>query len=208
MELREYFRIIGKYKFAFWAVIIVLTLGAFLFTKMQHKSYLASTTITVNKASAMKQSQVNYYLYDNYYNVQSSSLFSMIVTSWFDSPSLIKEIYTKGGVHLPDISQKKLSKTFKAARVEPATIHLSLTGSDQDDIGKLIKSATSVVQDKTNELGRSDRENVYDIVTFDPIVSETTPNLLLNTLIGLIAGVLIGAVATLVIEYFKVEKKS
>lgn len=205
MELREYFRIIGKYKLVFWTAVIVLTIGAFLLTKMQPKSYLASTTITVNKASTLKQSQVSYYLYDNYYNVQSSSLFSMIVTSWYDSPAGVKEIYAKAGIPLPDISQKALRKTFVAARVEPATIHVSITGTNQEELEKLINASFEVIQAKTNELGRSDTENVYDIVKFPPITTETTPDLWLNTLIGLVAGVLLGAILALAVDYFRKE---
>src|SRR3990167_9592573 len=187
MELREYSKIIGKYKFIFWGIVIVAVLGTIIFTKMQPQSFLASTALTVNKGSALKQSEVNYYLYDNYYNVQSSSLFSQIVTSWFGSPAVVKEIYTRAGIDLPNVSQRALSKTFKAVRVEPATINVSLSGADKEKNEKLINAAAEVMQDMTNELGRSDRENVYDIVKFAPIISETSPNLWLNTIIGLIA---------------------
>ena len=205
MELREYFKIVGRYKWLFWGTVTVLVVATFLFTKLQPRSYLASTTITVNKASALKQSEVNYYLFDNYYNVQSSSLFSQIVTSWFGSPAVVKEIYIRAGIDLPNVSQRALSKTFKAVRVEPATINVSLSGADKEKIEKLINAAAEVMQDMTNELGRSDRENVYDIVKFAPIVSETTPNLWLNTIIGLIAGILLGAILALAVEYFKKE---
>src|SRR3990167_7003864 len=207
MELREYSKIIGKYKFIFWGIVIVAVLGTIIFTKMQPQSFLASTALTVNKGSALKQSEVNYYLYDNYYNVQSSSLFLQIVTSWFGSAAVVKEIYDKANIALPNVSQRALSKTFKAVRIEPATIYVSLTGSNKEEIEKLINAAATVMQDKTNELGRSDRENVYDIVKFTPIVSETTPNLWLNTLIGLIAGVLFGAIVALAVDYFRADKR-
>ena len=203
MELREYFLIIGRYKIIFWGVVILVLAGTILFTKLQPKSYLASTTITVNKASSLKQSQVNYYLFDNYYNVQSSGLFSQIITSWFSSPALVKEIYFKANISLPPISQKKLAKIFKAVRQEPATINVSVTNSNKEEAEKLISAAASVMQDKSNELGRSDRENVYDIVTFSPIVSDASANLWLNVIIGLISGILVGIVLTLGVDYFK-----
>ncbi len=205
MELREYFRIISKYKLVFWTVIVVAALGAFIFTKFQSKSYLASTTLTVNKASALKQSEANYYLYDNYYNVQSSALFAQIVTSWFSSAAVVKDIYAKANLDLPNVSQRTLSKTFKATRIEPATIYVSLSGADKEQATQLINAAATVMQDKTNELGRTDKENVYDIVNFTPIISETTAALWLNTLIGLIAGILIGAIVALGVDYFRKE---
>jgi len=203
MELREYFKIIGKYRTLFWAVVILATLLAFIFTKLQSQSYLASSTLTVNKSSVLKQTEVDYYVFDNYYNVQSSGLFSQIVTSWFESPAVVKEIYSKADISLPDVSQRKLSRTFKAIRIEPATIHVSLAGSNRDEVEKLINAAALVMQDKTNELGKSDKESVYDIVKFTPIVSETTADLWLNTLIGLIAGLIGGVILALAVDYFR-----
>ncbi|MFA6493017.1 MAG: Wzz/FepE/Etk N-terminal domain-containing protein [Patescibacteria group bacterium] len=208
MELREYFKIIGKYWKVFWGVIIIAIVATLVFTKMQPKSYLAATTLTVNKASSLKQSQISYYLFDNYYNVQSSGLYSQIVATWFESPAVVKDIYTKADLTLPDVSQSKLSKIFKAVREEPATINVSISSSNKDEAEKLINAAAVVMQEKTNEMGRSDKENVYDIVKFEPVVTETTPNLWLNILISTIAGIIIGAILALAVDYFKAEGKN
>jgi len=208
MELREYFKIISRYQWIFWLMVIVATLGTFIFTKMQPKSYLASTILTVNKSSVLKQSQVNYYLFDNYYNVQSSGLFAKVVTSWFGSPAVVKEIYSKAEISLPPISQRKLGKTFKAVWEEPATINVSITGGNKEEVEKLINASMVIMQDKTNELGKSDKDSIYDIVKFTPIVNETTPSLWLNSLIGLLAGVILGTILVLAIDYFRAERKA
>jgi len=205
MELREYFKIIGKHWLAFVLSIIVLTLGTFIYLKTQPKTYLASTTLTVNKASAIKQSQVSYYIYDNYYNVQSSQLFSQIVTSWFSSPSVITEIYNKAGVTVPNIAQSKLSKTIKALRQEPATINVSLVNANRDDAGKLIDAAALVMQEKTDELGRTDKENVYDIVKFDSVVTDNKVDFKLDLIIAFVISILFGVVLALGIEYFRAK---
>jgi len=207
MELREYFKIIGKYGKLFWAVVIITIVATFLFTKMQPKSFLAATTLTVNKTSAIKQSQINYYIFDNYYNVQSSGLFSQIVVSWLSSPAVVNDIYTKAGLPLPNVSQAKLAKIFKAIREEPATVNVSINDSNRDEAEKLVNAAAAVVQEKTNELGQSDSENVYDIVKFTPVVTETTQNLWLNLLIGAVAGLILGAILALAVDYFKAEDK-
>lgn len=205
MELREYFRIIGRHKIVFWGFVLTVVIFALIFSKAQSKSYLASTTFTVNKSSVLKQSEINYYLFDNYYNVQSSGLFSQIVTSWFGSAAVVKQIYSKADITLPNISQSALSKTFKAMREEPATINVSLVTNSKEESEKLINAAAEVMQDKTNELGRTDKENVYDIVKFTPIVTEAKPNLILNTFIGLFAGLVFGAILVLAIDYFRKE---
>lgn len=206
MELREYYKIIKRYWKLFWVVVIVATAFAYIFTKIQPQTYLASTTLTVNKSGAIKQSQTDYYLFDNYYNIQSSALYSQIIVSWFESPAVVKEIYTKANISLPPVSQKKLSKIFKAVREEPATINVTLSGTDKNEIDKLINSAADTMQEKTNEIGKSDKDNIYDIVKFTPVITETTPNLLLNIIIGLISGMILGAILALATAYFREEK--
>lgn len=205
MELRDYIKIIGK---NFWVFIIIVVLSAvfaFGFTKTRPTTYTSSTTFTVNKGSVLKQSQSNYYLFDNYYNVQSAALFSQIVQLWFESPALVTEVYQKAGITLPDVSQKELGKTFKAVRDEPAIINVSVSGPDKDQLQKLMNSAYTVLQAKTNELGSNDT-SFYQLAKFEPVVTKDQPSLLLNTAIGLISGIILGVLITLAIAYFKEEK--
>ncbi len=207
MELRDYFKIIGKYFKIFIVIVILAGAAALILTKTQPTTYTASTTFTVNKNSVLKQSEIQYYLFDNYYNVQSAGLFSQIVTTWFESPALVKEIYQKAGTDVPNVSQKKLSKTFKAVRQEPATINVTISGTDKEQLDKLINAAAAVLQEKTNELGKNN-DSFYEIAKFTPIVTKDNPSLPLNTAIGLLAGVLIGAIVALGIDYFKGGKSA
>lgn len=205
MELRDYIKIIGK-NFWIFAIIVILSVGfAFGFTKTRQTTYTSSTTFTVNKGSMLKQSQANYYLYDNYYNVQSAALYSQIVQLWFESPALVTEIYQKAGLAVPNVSQKDLGRTFKAARSEPAIINVSVSGADKDQLQLLMNSAYTVLQAKTNELGSNDT-SFYQLAKFDPVVTKDQPSLLLNTAIGLLAGLILGALIALAIEYFKEGK--
>lgn len=206
MELRDYFKIISKHFSIFIIIVILTTVFAFVLTKTKPTAYTASTTFTVNKTSSLKQSEVNYYLFDNYYNVQSAGLFAQIVALWFESPALVTEIYQKAGVETPNISQKALGKTFKAVFEVPSIINASITGSDQDKLSKLLDASYDVLQSKTDELGKNDTA-FYKLAKFTPIVTKDQPNILLNTLIGLVAGLILGALVAMAIEYFKGEKQ-
>ena len=148
---------------------------------------------------------VNYYLYDNYYNVQSAGLFSQIVATWFESPALVSEIYQKAGIALPNISQNKLAKTFKTLRTEPATINVSISGANRDDLEKLINAAGTVLQEKSDDLNQNS-ENIYEIAKFTPIITNDNPNLTLNTIIGLVGGLFLALIIIFGAEYFKQEK--
>ena len=207
MELRDYFKVIGKYLTILMLIMVVGGVAALFWTKSRPKSYLASTTITINRASTFTQKDVSFYIYDNYYNIQSAGLFGQIVATWFDAPSLVKEIYEKAGVTMPNVSQKKLAKTFKAVSNQPApTINVSLSGTNKDDIEKLINSAATVIQEKTNEMGRTG-DSFYEINKFTPIITDNSPNIALNTIAGLVVGLFAGLMVIFAIEYFREEKK-
>ncbi|MGA2666995.1 MAG: Wzz/FepE/Etk N-terminal domain-containing protein [Patescibacteria group bacterium] len=203
MELRQYIRIIGKHWVIFALTVIILTLGTFFYAKYQPKTYLASTTLTVDKESTIKQSQVDFYLYDNYYNVQSAQLFSQIVDSWFNSPSVINDIYNKAGVPIPNIAQGKLPKLIKALLQQPATINVSLVSANRDDAAKLIDAAAAVMQEKTNDMASTDQDSLYQLVKFNSIVTDNPANTTLDTAIALIVSILLGAVLALSVEYFR-----
>lgn len=205
MELRDYFKIIGKHFTIFVIIVILGAIFGFGFTKLKPTTYTASTTFTVNKTSSLDQSKVNYYLFDNYYNIQSAGLYSQIVSLWFESPSLIQEVYQKSGIPLPNISQNALSKTFKAVQEEPAIINVSISGADKEELNKLMNASYEVLLAKTSDLGKNDSA-FYDLTKFEPIVTQDKPSLALNTIIGLIAGILLGALIALAVSYFKEEK--
>jgi capsular polysaccharide biosynthesis protein len=206
MELKDYFKLIAKHKAIFWTIVVLAGISALVFTTAQPKSYLASTTFTVNKSSSIQQKDSTTYLFDNYYNIQSAGLFSQIVTTWFESPSLVTEVYDNAGIPVPAVSQKKLSKTFKAIREEPATINVNLTGTNKEDLNKLLNSAAQVLQEKTDQLSKNG-ETTYDLAKFTPVVTDNSPNLILNTIIGLFAGLFLAILLVLGVEYFKEEKK-
>lgn len=202
MEIKDYLKIFSRYLTVFIVIVILGGLSAYLWTKSQPKSYLASTTVTVNKSSALKQQDVNYYLYDNYYNIQSAGLFSQIVVSWFTSPAFVKEIYSKAGLEIPNIDQGKLGKIFKAVRQEPSTVNLSLSNANKDNAEKLINAATDVLQEETNKLSKNS-DSLYEIAKFKPIISDNQSSATTNTLIGLFAGLVISIFLSLGLEYFR-----
>lgn len=207
MELRDYFKIIGKNLTLFWVVVVLCLVATIGFTELAPTTYTASTTLTINKSSAQKQINTDYYLFDNYYNVQSAGLYSQIVGTWFSSPSLVKTIYENAGIAVPNVSQSSLAKTFKAVREEPSTINVSIVGKNRDELEKLISSATTVIQTETDKLGKNS-ESFYEIAKFNPIVNENIPNVYLNTLIGLVLGLAVGAMLVFGINYFKAGKES
>ncbi len=204
MELRDYFTLIGKHLTTFIIIVILTTLTAFLFTKLQPTTYTAQTTVTVNRTSALKQNQVDFYLYDNYYNLQATQLFSQIVANWLASPSFVKEVYQKAGVNIPDVSKDQLAKTFKTTLQMPATIVINLDGTSRDELNKLINATPDVLSQEATNLSNSD--STYQITKLSPIIIQNKPNTKLNTAVGLVCGIILGIIAIIGVAYFKREK--
>lgn len=205
MELRDYFKIIGRHIWIVLVIVIVAVVSAYFFNRGKAMTYTASNTFTVNKSSTLKQEQTPYYLYDNFYNVQSADLFAQIVAKWFVSPSFTESVYQEAGIPSRDLSQKALGDTFLAAYQVPATVNVSVTGENKDNVTKLMTAAAKVAQEKTDELGQG-QSSYYTITNFAPVVSENKPKLKTDLLIGLISGVILGILAALAIFYFKKEK--
>lgn len=206
MELRDYVKIIGRHFWVFLVIVILTTGFALIFTKTRSTTYTALTTFTVNRASTLKQSQLNYYLYDNYYNEQSATLFAQTAQTWFKSPAFVTAVYQTAGLPLPNISQKSLGKTFKVAGDTTAVFNISLTGANKDETAKLMAAADNVARAKIKEQGSSDDTTFYQLNKFDAILSQDMSNLTLNVAIGLFSGLILGILVALAIAYFKAEK--
>lgn len=205
MELRDYISIIGRHIWVVIVIIILAILSAFFFSRGKVTTNTASSTFTVSKNPVVKQNQASYYLYDNYYNVQSADLFAQIVAKWFSAPSFSNEVYQKAGLSASNLSAKELGKSFTATYQIPATISVSITGENRETINTLMNTAAKVVQEKTAALGQG-QDSYYEITNFTPVVSENKSNTKINVLIGFVSGIILGILAALGIFYFKREK--
>lgn len=205
MELRDYFSIIGRHIWVVIIVIIAATFSAWFYSRSQVPTYTSTNTFTISKNPLAKQSQTPYYLYDNFYNIQSSDLFAQIVTKWFSAPSFSQEVYQKAGLSAANLSAKDLGKTFIAVYQIPATINVSITSENKDTVTTLMNTAPDVIKEKTAELGQG-QENYYEISNFTPVVSVNKTSTKMNIVIGFASGAILGILAALAIFYLKKEK--
>jgi capsular polysaccharide biosynthesis protein len=201
MELRDYIGILKRHFIVFIAIIILTTVAAYAFTKMKPDSYTAQTTITVTNTSNLKQSQVNYYLFDNYYKNQSALLFSQTVSKWYVSDSFLNQVYQKAGI---DNANSANSKFNVGASVTP-TLTVSITGKDKSELTNMVNSSVEVVQSETDKINKVS-DSSFTISSFAPTVAQNNPGTKLNTIIGFISGIILGYITIILIAYFKREK--
>lgn len=205
MDIRDYLKLLRR----FWIVIVVIVvLGAaasYFFSRKQPPTYTASNTLTITKTNALKQSEVNFYLFDNYYENQEANIISQTLVGWFSSSSFVQEIYQKAGVDSAHLSMRELSSAFTAVRTDPATITLSINGKDENQVSNLINAAPDVLQTEANNFSKNNN-STYKVFRLNPVIVENKPSLLLNTLIGFAGGVILSLLVIFGIIYFKKEK--
>jgi len=201
MDLKSYLMIIKKHLWLLIITIVIVTLGSYLFTVTRPITYDANSTINVLIKSA--EQAPNYYEYDNYYSLQAGSLFADRVLIWFQDPAIVQEIYQKAQLNLPDVDMKNMSKLINARKKNPASVIVSMNQADKDTVKKIVDASTSVIAQKTQDLTKN--ESIKNIVLdISPtVVSEKKPATLLNTLIGLAAGLILGLALVFLTEYFR-----
>lgn len=204
MELRDYFKIIGRRIWLLAAIVIVATLATYIFMIKKPSVYDASLSIVVSKK---QQANTTDYQYDQYYAIQASSLYADEIANLFKDPTNIIKIYTNADLNLPTNKTKSLPKFIVAKRIPPVTIILSLTDKDKNNANKLIVRSSSFVKDITDKWASQGINQEFSLTFNDPIVVLANRNVSTNTILGLIAGFILGLGAIFFVEYMYANKK-
>jgi len=205
MELRDYLKIIAKRIWLLLGVIVLVMLGVYFYSASQTISYSGSARLYV---SVQKNASENppYYQYDNYYAQQSSLLFADTVVAWLQDTSNITEIYKAAGVDLSNVNLADTSKLVQAKKNQGGAVDITYNSRDRNIVENvLIKSEEFAKNKVKNWAGNVQTENI-NIESSDPVVFEKRPELTLNMLIGLAAGIFLGLVLVFFVEYVS-EKK-
>ncbi|MCL5794986.1 MAG: Wzz/FepE/Etk N-terminal domain-containing protein [Patescibacteria group bacterium] len=205
MEFRDYLAILGKRIWFFIIVVILITLGTYIFTTIQPKTYDASAFVNIMMRPSSDQ-QV-YYNYDNYYTLQSGSFFADRVVVWLQDPSSIMEIYNKAQVTLPTIKLNKTSKIINGQKRNPASIYVLVNNQDKNVAESLVNSTVDFIKNKTADLNQKGSIKGIDLDISSTVVAERKVSVWFNTGIGLIAGIVVGLALVFFAEYLQKEKK-
>lgn len=205
MELRDYLQIIRKHIWELIVCIVLVTAGSYFFTITKPITYDANSTINILIKSA--EQAPSYYEYDNFYSLQAGSLFADRVLIWFQDPAIVQDIYKKAQLGLPDVDMKQMGKLINARKKNPASVIVSMNQQDKDTVKKLVDASAQVIANKTQDLTRN--ESIKNIVLdISPtVVSEKKTDTLINTLVGFVAGLILGLAFVFLTEYFRPSKK-
>ncbi|MDP3964843.1 MAG: hypothetical protein Q8Q20_04295 [bacterium] len=188
-----------------WPIILILGLligaAAYLFTVYQPVEYKSSISFAVNR---INKEQTADYQFDGYYAIQASDLFSQTVVSWFFTPSVLLEIYDTAGIDPQIDTLERFTNRFKTKKFSSQNIVATFTERDRDTAEAISESIIETVQERGAALNQTaDQQALFEIVGSTPVIVEETPNLWLNTIVGLIVGLWLGLALVYGVRYFR-----
>jgi len=200
MELKEYVTIIKK-SFKIIVITSALTgLFSFLFTSVQPLKYETSMSLFINKKYSQ---ETDNFKYDGYYALQTSEMLSDTIIEWTKSPEFVNSVYTKAGVDLNFNSIKKYSKAFNVKKMSSQYIKINFTSTNKAEAVKISSTISSEIKEKIKTIeNESEKELSFSVTSKDPIIIVSKPKILINLIIGIFSGLIIGIFFVFTKRYF------
>ena len=184
---RSYLMIIG------WIVVLVVI--ALIITWRLPQTYEAGSTATAIHGTDISQANVSYYLYDNYYSIQSGAFIADDIVSWLASPPIVATIYKDAGISQQDTSLKALAKIFTAKKQSATSNVATYTVSDPnlDNARKLILSANKSINAQVADINKDqkDKAGYFSINFTEPVVVKPPKAYLINSVVAGLLGLII-----------------
>lgn len=201
MELKQYIKIIKQRANLIMITAILVGLFAFVFSAVLPTAYEASLSLLIAKSNIQETSD---YKYDSFYSIQASDLFANSIVGWLKSPEVVMNIYKKANVDLPFENLRKLEKKFKAFKTSSHSVEIKFKSKSQKNAQNISEAIESVLKEKAELIKKTSQEEIsFSIIGSEPVIIEKKPNLILNTIIGLISGIFLGILLAFGKEYFK-----
>ncbi len=190
MEISDYLTMIKKNVSVFVLMIILFGGLTGYFTATKKPVYQTSIAVDITRHQSQKQTDVDYFQYDNYYNTQAAGAISNNIAGWFSSASVVSEIFVSAGYEKPEGSLKDISKIFTAKKkvADSSVIDISYSSDDATKAGVLIKKAGEIVKSKVAEYNKTDSSGSFDVFVSEPVVVEAPKMTALNSIVAAIVG--------------------
>ncbi|MCX6765968.1 MAG: hypothetical protein NT136_03345 [Candidatus Moranbacteria bacterium] len=201
MELKEYIAIFKKYSRLFFIVVILAVVAGVSLELFQPLTYKSNLTLNVTRSGIQETPD---YRFDDFYRLQADERFADTVVRWLGSPRVVTDIYNEAGIVSAGLSQRSLSRIFKAQRLSSQVIQVIFATSDSRIARNISNSIIKILNKKTEELNNLQKEESWFIIIgSDPVIRENKWAMEIVVLASLLAGAFLGMLAVLVKNYFE-----
>lgn len=183
------------------AALVGLVLGG-LIAKRLKSSYEGAVSFQLSRQQTAEQASSPFYLYDGYYNEQTSILARSNFLNWVTTPRAIYDIYKEAGYEDQVTSTNKTANYLKANDANFATNTAVLTYKMpvRNEAEKLGETVVTYVTNNYKVDG-------VTISASEPLVLETQPKRALTALAVAIAVTFAAMFVSLLVHFFRSDEK-
>lgn len=200
MDLKEYLKLINKNLKLIITVCAITGISTLLFSVLRPVKYDVSQSLFINKNGSQETDD---FKFDGYYAFEAADTLSDSIGEWLKSPEVVSAIYAKSGIDPSFKNIKSYSKKFKTKKLSADFVEVKFESKSADEAAKISGAIVNIVNSKTASLKDSSGGEVsFSIAEGKPIVVENKLDALLNFVIGIASGILLGIFIALSREYF------
>lgn len=205
MNLAEYINILKK-NLIFIILLTLIFVGVtILVTWKKSTVFQSSSAIEITRYQTLKQSEVEYFQYDNFYNTQVATTFANNLVGWAGAPSIVAQTYKEAGYDVPSVSLRDLGKTFTAKKKSEGSSVVDITYSSKDQVKaeKMISSLTLILKEKIEDNNQTDSSAKFNVNLSNPVIIASPKMYALNSVIAGLFGLFIAIGYSFVKESLK-----
>ena len=201
MELKEYLKIIKKNSKQILIISIVTAMSAFVFSILQPVKYETSLSLEIVKN---KTQTTDDFKYDGYYALQTGEMIADSIEQWLKSPEVVNAIYQKAEISQDFKNIKSYTKKFTAQKMSPQYVEINFKSGTIEEAKKISAATVEIMNAKIEKIEKvSEQEISFSISSGDPIIVENKPDAILNLIVGLISGLVLGIFIVFLRRYFR-----
>jgi len=205
MELKDYVKIITKRSWILVAAIAIVMIGVYYYTTKQVTTYDSSAYLYITVKSD-KLVNADYYEYDNYYAQSANNLLADTMLAWLQDPSFVYQIFDSAKLSVPDVNISDISKLITTKKKPGGVVQITYNSPDKELSENVVKSAVNFAKIKTGEWVKSGMLNNVFVDSSNTVASVHKVDMLLNMLIALFSGIVLGLIFVFLTDYFSKEK--
>lgn len=190
-------------------VIIAIFAGTSVFmTVRQAPTYQASAAVEITRFQSLKQQDVDYFQYDNYYNTQVAASLSDNVIGWLGAPSTVSEIFKLAGYPQPEGTLKEIGKIFTVKKKvsTSSVVEISHSSDNTQKSSDLVSKAVDVIKTKVDTYNSTTDTSTFKTSASSTVVVEAPKQTTLNGIIAGLVGLFVAIAVTFAKEAIRKEK--
>ena len=201
MELDDYIRASLRHRWLIGLTALIALIASFALARFSPTTYDTSVAFTVRRINEPATTQ---YQYDGFYVLQATDLIAQTIVSWFGTPSIVREIYLTAGFDPSIKKMDEITRRFQPKKFSAQNVVLRFNDDSSDTALKLATAIQKNVSERVQKLVlTADEKPSFEVLTADPVIVEKKPDVIQSSILGAIAGLIIGLFLAAAVEGVK-----